>query len=325
MKNIQNPKKHHFVPICYLKNFIQDGNLYTLDVEKLKNGIPHFVRRSKPAGICYIEDYYKIPKDVHNPQFKLDGLDDFFVESKLLTILEERYSKQLYPKLATGKTMSQQDAVDLCDFILQLKLRNPFHFRSMEKKMPDTVKEVLEKIAARELPTRFAHIPQPILEMVIEYVKQDAINNPLFSKQMQLSRFVEEAKDPQKRQRLRDALISAKWWLYEAPSNGPFFITSDNPGFAIGRDGLNYNTKFTDGFVFHFPISPRQCLVITDAGKETVLQDNNIWTIEKFDIDSGAVIQINNRAIQQVNKLLIAADEDYLQQISLINQKNNSK
>lgn len=37
--NEQKAKKHHFVPECYLKNFVVDKDLFTLDIKKLQKDI----------------------------------------------------------------------------------------------------------------------------------------------------------------------------------------------------------------------------------------------------------------------------------------------
>jgi hypothetical protein len=312
-------KKHHFVPECYLKIFITNSHLYTLDVSKVKKGVPHFVRHAQPGGICYIEHYYTIPQARNNAIFKLDGLSALFVESTVLTTLERKYAKDLYPKLCSGDSLSLDDANDLADFILQLKFRNPFHYNSMKGKMPEMIEDVMAKISenAFQPGARFSHIPRFIRESIVDKVKQEAIDNPLFSKQMQLSRFVEEYKDPKKRQMLRNAILGASWFLLKSPSDGPFFITSDNPGFATAPDGLNYNTKFVDGFAFYFPVSPVYCLLITDL----IGPARNFGNIIHQEIDASSVIGINDRAIQQVNRLLIASDNWYLNQILTINKK----
>jgi hypothetical protein len=314
-----SPKKHHFVPECYLKNFIRNSDLFTLDVSKLKEGIPEIVRRAQPGGICYIEHYYTIPEASNNAMFKLEGLGALFVESTVLTALERKYGKTLYTKLSSKIALSVDEGNDLVDFILQLKFRNPFHFDHMKENMHGTIEEVMSEIAEKAFKpgARFSHLPRDLRESIVDDVKKEAIDNPLFSKQMQLSRFVEEYKDPGKRSMLRNALLGASWFLLGSPPDGPYFITSDNPGFATAPDGLNYNTKFADGFAFYFPVSPVLCLLITDLKGPLKNFDNII----QQQIDAHTVIGINNRAIQRVNKLLIGADSWYLNQIIVMNKK----
>jgi len=38
MTKQQVPKKHHFVPECYLKRFMLGGKLVTLDIRKVQKG-----------------------------------------------------------------------------------------------------------------------------------------------------------------------------------------------------------------------------------------------------------------------------------------------
>jgi len=329
MKNQKKTKRHHFVPRCYLKNFLRDGELYALDIKKVINGIPHKVKRVQPAGICYIEDYYTIHPNEQNSQFKLDGLNELFIESEVLTVLEEKYDKHLYPKLIADDSLPFSEACDLSDFILQLKFRNPFHLETMNAKMPATIDEVLDGIFERTFNEnhRFAHLPAQVRKAAIDKLRRDSKEDPLFSKKMQLSRLAENKEDnKESRKVLTKALLNAGWWIYQSPETGPYFITSDNPGFSIGKDALNYDTKFVDGFAFHFPISPTCCLVISDAEKDSSFDKNDsVKNIKRFNVNDRAVIEINNRAIQQVNKLLIASDDWYLLQIAEINRERNKK
>jgi hypothetical protein len=98
--------------------------------------------------------------------------------------------------------------------------------------------------------------------------------------------------------------------VYEAPENGPFFITSDNPGYSLkGNDGLTYNTNFSDPYMFFFPISFRYCLVISSEQKDfAYLNKDQHKTYKSSVISSDLVITINNSSIQCINSLLMAVD-----------------
>lgn len=326
MKKDQRSQNHHYVPKCYLKNFSADGKVSVLDVRKVINGIPHYVKALSPKAICTFEDYYKIPataSDSSNIYFQLNSLDELFVESTVLHNLEDKYGKILYPSLISKTEITMQEAIDISDFIIQLKLRNPYWFEQQQKKKDDMIDKAINNIYQDNfvLNPRFANIPTSIKEIVADHVKQGAINNPNFSKMMQLFSLINRASSNEKRnQEIRQSIIDCEWKLLTAPKNGLKFITSDNPGFAIGNDNLIYNTKFTEGFLFYFPVSPKHCLAISDANLDLSFSKGQTEkSIKHLNIDDKMVLHINDRAIQKINKLLIASDDWYLNQIRDLN------
>ena len=320
MSKEQKPKNHHFVPRCYLKNFSIDGKVSVLDVRKVTKGIPHFVKSMSPKAICTLEDYYTIQPDNLNGQFKLDSYNDLFVESEVLGSLEDKYGKKLHQNLISLQEISLADAVDLSDFIIQLKLRNPYWLEQQGKKKDEMIDSAMEAIYNDKFEPnpRYEHIPDEIKRLVADYVAQDNKNSPNFSKMMQLFSLIQRASHvPNRDNILRRAIVDCEWKLFIAPKDGPKFITSDNPGFATASDNLNYNTKFKDGFVFFFPVSPDHCLVISDATFDNSFTDNETSkSIQWVNVDQNMVIIINNKAIQMVNKLLIASNDWYLSQIA---------
>lgn len=320
MSKEQKPKNHHFVPRCYLKNFTSDGKVSVLDIRKITGGIQHFVKTLSPKSICTLEDYYTIHPNDLNPQFKLESHDKLFVESEVLGSLEDKYGKSLYCNLISQAEISLSDAIDLSDFIIQVKLRNPYWLEHQMKKKDEMIDSAMEAIYNDKLQTnpRYENIPNEIKKLVADYVAQDNKSNPNFNKMMQLFSLIQRASEtPNKNNKVRQAIIDCEWKLFIAPKNGPKFITSDNPGFATAEDNLNYNTKFTDGFVFFFPVSPDYCLTISDATSDNSFTNNDLTkSIQRVNVDAHIVIYINDKAIQLVNKLLIASDNWYLAQIA---------
>lgn len=318
--NIQKAKNHHFVPKCYLKNFTSDGKVSVLDIRKITGGIRHFVKAVSPKSICTLEDYYTIFPNELNPQFKLDSNNELFVESEVLGSLEDKYGKRLFHNLTTQPMISMDDAVDLSDFIIQLKLRNPYWLERQIKKKDEMIDSAMETIVNDKFQQnpRYEHIPNNIKKLVADYVKEDNKKNPNFSKMMQLFSLIQRASDePEKNNKVRKAIVDCDWKLFIAPKKGPKFITSDNPGFATAEDNSNYNTKFKDGFVFFFPLSPNYCLAISDATLDNSFTNNDLTkSIQRVNANGNMVIFINDKAIQMVNKLLIASDDWYLSQIA---------
>ncbi|HQT22884.1 MAG: hypothetical protein B7X86_06955 [Sphingobacteriales bacterium 17-39-43] len=246
MKNQQRTKKHHFVPECYLKNFIKEGCLFTLDVRKVQKGFNTLCKEGQPAMICYLEDYYKIDSGSLNNQFQLDGYENLFIETDVLTSLEGKYG-ELWNKITMKQELTMDEAVNMCDFIIQMKLRNPYWFEYTLKKYKEAwIDSAMNSIYREKFMTnpRFAHIPENIQKLICEYVRDDNKNDVTFSKKMQLFGLIQRY--------------------------------SENPE-------------------------------------------------RNSNIEAKGVIEINNRSLQCVNKLLIASDDWYLSQIAVINNPNKTK
>jgi hypothetical protein len=328
MSGLQAPKKHHFVPECYLKNFLKGGKFYALDIRKVQSGLNEFPRVSQPGGICYLEDYYRIDQPTKRGNFNLEAFDALYIESTVLRNLDEKYHA-IYEKLILGDPLPIQDATDLCDFMVLLKVRNPYWLTKVIEKnkdswIDDSIDKIFEKRLNENYP--FKHIPEEIQKMVFDHVRGSTKENPSFSKEMQLFGIIQRHLDESSRNlELRKNLVDSSWSIILAPEGGPYFVTTDNPGFSIGKDGQTYNTKFTQGFFYQLPLSPIHCLIIGDEWKENTLTEKHSYkTITLGRVDSSMVIRLNDNAIRVANKLLIGVDTWYLSQIAKVNKPNRS-
>lgn len=325
MGKSQEPKKHHYVPQCYLKNFTYENELYVLDVRKVQKGYKEKPMPKHTAKICYFNNYYTIESEMGSTQFRLEAYDALYIETQVLSKLENRYGK-IFEKLSTNIIISLQDAIDLTDFIIQLKLRNPYWMHeTLEKKKNNFIDSAMDSLEADKFAksARFQHMPLELKQAVADWIRNENKANPKFSKQMQLFSLVQRSLDQENRnEKFRVAVIDCKWMIYEAPENGPFFITSDNPGYSLkGNDGLTYNTNFSDPYMFFFPISFRYCLVIASEQKDFAYSNKEPHKKYKSGvIPSDLVITINNSSMQCMNSLLMAVDTWYLSQIALINK-----
>ncbi len=312
----QKPKKHHFVPECYLRNFLDNRIFFTLDIRKVQKGYDERISYSNPSKVCYFENYYSINDKI----FGDSDFDELFVESEVLKNLEDIYPT-LYKKMIYGNQFLIEDCVLTSDFIVQLKLRNPYWFNNEQVKIK---KNIVKDITLKdlELDTGFESIPiefkKNILNAVLEGIKID----PAFDKRLQLNSLIRRYNsEVELNKRHRNAIVNCKWIILIAPEKGPYFITSDNPGVSVDNNKLVYNTKFDKNFTFYLPLSPQYCLCITDFEKDNVLEKNHPFkVIEKLQINRDLVFGINNTLIQLINKLLIAVDESYLDEIKNLNR-----
>ena len=323
MPTPQRTKKHHFVPEVYLRNFVTDGSFHVLDIRKVQKGFNEFPKESQPGKICYIEDFYTITDELRAGQsFNLQDLKDLYIESEALTAQENRYSA-IYTKLVVGNELSMQDGIDLVNFIILLKTRNPYWFekvivRNKELWIDESMENIKNKMFSEDFP--FKHIPDELRQMVLEYVRDDNKSDPTLAKKMQLFGLVQRHLDTTNRNdQFRKALLDSEWMIMKAPQNGPFFCTIDNPGFSIAKDGLTYNTRFVNGFFFVFPLSPTHCLFIGDEGKDDAYTNGaSKKIVTTGPVDSDTVIRMNNSGLAVMNRLLIG-DKDYLSKIAQVN------
>lgn len=321
--HIQNsPQKHHFVPECYLKNFIKEKEVFTLDLSGLKKGYKVSVNTRQPAQICYLFNFYLNNIGPSKSSFTLNNHSELYIEVDVLKILENKF-KGFYERLISDDDLPLQDTIHLCDFIVQMKLRNPYWRGVIKKKAADWISEVIEKgLEEADKKPEYSEIPRELKNALSESIKANNLNDQELEKHIQLFSLSMRANRSEEDNRfLRSGIIDSKWQLYRAPEGGPYFITTDNPGAAFGRDGLYYNSKFNEGAQFFFPLSYRYCLAISDVEKDHVLSQNKpTKCIVKKVIPPLEVIKINDCLIQMANKLLVAADDWYISQILELNK-----
>lgn len=109
-----------------------------------------------------------------------------------------------------------------------------------------------EKITASPY---FQHIPIGLKKAIAEGIRNKSKANPKFSKQMELFSLIQRSKIRESRnEKFRQAIIDCNWMIYQAPEQGPSFISSDNPGYSLKiNDGLTYNTNFLIPIYSFFP------------------------------------------------------------------------
>lgn len=323
MSTSQKPKKHHFVPVCYLSKFLKRNFFYTLDIRKMQKGFNEYPRKNQPGKICYIEDYYTISEDYNDPQFSFDQYHDLFIESDVLTRLENKYN-DIYNKLTSSQFITLSEAKDFSDFIILMKLRNPYEEKIMRDKIPGLLDSSIDDAAEKMKDNpRYIALPDELKRFLVDDIKERNRKDFHYPKKVLLFTLISRH-TAENNAKFQKEIVDSSWRILQAPINGPYFITSDNPGFSItSKDELIYNTKFIDDFSFYLPLSPNYCLLITDYDKDNCYSENlDRKNIGRFRASSQFVLFINDKSIQRVNQLLIACDDWYLRKIG---EKNKPK
>jgi len=317
MANPQNTKDQHVVPQAYLKAFIRDKELYVLNLENLRKGWNEFPRKKCPGGICYVEDYYTIKDHYHDHHFGLDNRDSHFVEDEVLKSLEDRFPA-LLQIITTETQISMADAITMSDFITTINLRNPYWFEHVIKKnirawAEKLLRELVEQRKKQD--ERFSRLPDELYQWMIDSLLQSQDEDRDYARQFMLFSLIARYSDENdQNNRMREKVIDCSWQLFEAPVEGPYFVTTDNPGVAVElANNQKHSIKLDGGFALFFPLSYRYALVFTDQQKDYAFSKRyGLKQIYRVVANEEMITIINDTVIQVANKLLIASTSDYL-------------
>lgn len=310
----EQPKDLHYVPKCYLKEFISGTHLYKLDMLDVNKGYNVRPKPASPTQICYSEFYYLIKPEYSNAAFNLSELHEMYIEQDIFKVLEGRYHG-LVSTICSNNKVSRADVEAFSDFMFQLKLRNPYWQNHTINKYSRTwINQAIEEILSEvQREKKYASLPPELQRMLADEFKKQIHETKDIEKQMQLNSLILRA-NPKNNRTIRKTVVNLAWEVLTAPESGPYFITSDNPGIAIGKDGKYDNMKFTDGATFYLPLTYRHSLRISDTRKDDFYNSGeSTKKLFHTNIRDTEVLKINFAAIQMINKLIIGSDDVFLQ------------
>ncbi|WP_119079466.1 DUF4238 domain-containing protein [Chitinophaga alhagiae] len=310
------PKRHHFVPECYLKHFISGTHLQVLNIRNVQKWGKIDIEPRQPAGICYIEHYYTIQPSKENVTFNLTRYPKLYIEVDLFRILEGIYS-ELVRNLIGSTEINRDDAIRISDFIIQIKIRNPKWKDTMTDILRTSIDNIVQSIIENpDYSEKFNTKDPEILEAIGKLAKDRILSEPALIERAQQMSIIERYEEASNRNfEFRKAIVDSKWSLLTAPKKGPFFITTDNPGVGVHNNKI-FNTNFVEG-EFYFPISYMHCLVIHNVEQDYCFSDSA--PLKKIVVqvaDSNTVFRINDFIIQTADKLIIASDDWYLSRMA---------
>jgi len=305
INKVNKPKRHHFLPIFYLINFCEKGFLWVYDRNKNE------YREQTPINTAIQKKYYSF--------IGCDGKEHFEIENKVLSDIETE-TKPIIDKINNKEIISLYEKMILAIFITFLHLRVP----SFEKEMNDLLEKFIKIYAKFTVPTE---------ENTKKIIKRFASNN----KQKDISPkklmdFVNKENYKVKvhrdfslkmmynlAQELPIDLIQMDWQFCYSPKKSSF-VTSDNPFILIPSS--NYKKEGVCGLGIRvpgvkkiIPLTQKVCLVIYDKG-------NNI---EKKDIPSREVEEINSYITKNCDRFLISRDKVLLEKLIKITNIDEAK
>lgn len=301
--------KQHYVPKCYLKGFSADnGDFFSLDLEAVKKGWNVGPRRANVSGVCYNEDYYEVPKNNHPPTIVFDDDNKGYVESAVLGMNESRYP-EIRNKFILGENLTIDDYTFLTDFIIQLKLRNPIWYNTINQRingwLDTSFANSMEKVKVHP---RFQRIPEPLRTQVAEAVLNNFKEDPAIATKMRLHSLIERTKNNNpNNQRVREAILNACWTMVDVSATAKFnFMTSDNPGFSFDQNGQVVNNMFQGDFSFMLPLTSRHCLKISSRGNPQQKPALGYLTLNRKQITDHETLLMNIATAQVINKLILS-------------------
>lgn len=311
--------KQHYVPKCYLEGFADRKNLaFRISKKAILNGLRAKPRQQHISSMCYDKNIYTINKQSASNTFQIHELDELFVEQNVLGRKETKYS-QVRDRIIKGNFISSDDLIFMCDFIVQLKLRNPFWKNTVIEKQKDiwvnsTLDRLGEEVDSKE---EFQDIPKGLRKLILTRYKLEHLGDPEWSSKMQQFSLIERDNPTNSgNQEIRKYLLEAVWAICEVPLNShTYLITTDNPGFAMTDKGDINNFHVKNDFTFFLPLTYRYCLQITSRLSQEVpsLQDPN--KLRRFLLQEKVITSINKGSCLQINDSIIGFREKELDYI----------
>jgi len=289
------PKRHHYLPQFYLKNFCNDGFLWVYDRKNNK------YRKQTPINTAVKKKYYTISGPDGTPQNE--------IEAVLANI--EGETKHIIEKIIEKKSIDLEEKCILAIFIAFLYVRVP-EFEMEINELTEKFFKRYNKLAipnekqAEIMIKQFAETKdQENLspKKMLDFVKNEnySIN---FSRQHSLSLMYALARE------FPLIFIQMDWQFWYSSKNSSF-VTSDNP-FVVSRP-QNYNGPYgigTRGARKIISLSPKVCLVMCDKGDSLINRQ----------LSSKNVRDVNGLIALECDRFLISKDKSLLERLVKISK-----
>ncbi len=259
-------KKHHYVPVSYLKRFTRtgsdSGDLWVFDGETSRSW------KSTPLGSAHARDYNLIESE---------GVDPFAAEKDIFCTIEgagvrvfdriEDLARECVGCGKAGIIVEPGDIEELCLFMAAQAIRVPARRAALDDFESDIARKTVELSA--ESPEAFEDIKKrhgvdedftidDLREMLTDAsVRLRVVGTPTTHLAATLPSLVPVAR----------LLTMRRWSVLLAPPQGPFYVTSDDPVALVPERiepsffGVGFGTP---GSRVIFPISRTTCLLGDD-------------------------------------------------------------
>ncbi|QIL42390.1 DUF4238 domain-containing protein [Pedobacter sp. HDW13] len=312
--------KQHYIPQCYLREFLNsDRKLHTLDTALKKHGKKVFDEPRFPTEVCRSKDFYTIQTTFSKNYKHLSTLKPFALEESFHQY-ERDYPKLVIKLKAKQKALIKKDASSLIYSLVDMKLRNKY-FRDTivpsahEKVINETLSELRENVSSIDL-SQFPQItPQAISNTILKIQQQFTPSDEIHKQGHISSLMLRKQQGNEIHEKIIQQLFKLQWKVMIAKNNS--FITNDNPGVCYQSNGYIQNTKFDQDFTYIVPISPQLCLWISDAEPDTKWIKNNAQkAIEYIELNKDSVSKINQLSLKHYNRFIFSNNKSVIDQIA---------
>ena len=287
---MNKPKRHHYLPQFYLKNFCKNDFLWIYDRDNNE------YRQQTPINIAVKKKYYTA--------IGLDDRPHNEIEAVLANI--EDKTKHIIEKINRKHSINLEDKCILAIFMAFLYVRVP----EFEMEINELTEKLLKRCNKLVIPN------EKQAEIIIKQFANNKDQESMSSKK--LLDFVrnENYRIKVPRQHSLETMyflarefplifIQMDWQFWYSSKNS-LFITSDNP-FVVSRP-QNYNGPYgigTKGAKKLIPLTQKVCLVMCDKGER----------VTNKQISSKDVKNINGLIALECNRFLISKDKSLLESL----------
>lgn len=293
---MSTPKRHHYLPQFYLKEFADPSDkvwLYDRETGKLWH--------THVKDVCVETHYYSITKP--------DGSKDPSLE-KIFSGMESK-AKNVIDKLNKNEPITEEEKAELAMFIAFQFVRVP----GFEHEINDNAEKIMKKMAevafcseerakimlSKHKETNAKEHVEVTPKELVEFVKKDGYNI-VFNREFSLAMSVKLSRE------FYDLFMQMNWVFLMAPKDKAF-VTSDNPFMLLPpknyKPGIYGVGLITEGAKKIIPLSSRVCLYMGDHG-------NNVlgYKVQLQDLKS-----INLNGAVNSTRYVIARDKALLEKI----------
>lgn len=284
------PRKHHWVPQCYLKGFAKSrskkAKLHVIDAMARKTF------EATPRSVAWARDFNRIETDGFPPNMIEHGLAGF--EGQVDQALERICIKREFS--------NPDDRILVFNLMALLAVRNPRRRESTRKFHEDVAKKIMElTVATKEryesslAGAKEAGVLNSGGDVTYEQAR-NFVERREFKVDVPTTRHV--ALEMQSIDTVLPLLVERKWILLIAPTNSGGFVTTDHPVVLQWADAKDKGAFYSPGFGVRgteviFPISHNLALSGTFEGQEGVIEA----TTEIVAATNGIVIAHGHRQV----------------------------
>jgi len=252
-KSAKDPRKHHYVPVFYQKNFTNDaGLLWVYDRAR------QTYKELHPLSVCFERDLYTVKPEGKPP--------DMQVETKVLRLVDSMGSAGIRDFLSNKPSRSTEEAVAF--FMAFQWTRVPIMSRDIRVTYAKLIQELcrisfssVERAESmlqqheRETGDAAGLTPESMVEAVKEKQFEIVATEAAFLRTM-----IEQAES------LTRVLLQLDWEvLIASPETG--FIISDCPVVVVPPRGSDQVGFAVPGSAKYFPLSRSLCLRLGEPGR----------------------------------------------------------